>query len=132
MEYSTHNYQSLIIAGDEKAQEKSREMQPQDCNSSQKQQEQQDEEKPDMNVNPTSQTNEPSRVSETEKMVEYLPTQRNRRCGSPVGGGERNLYMDSLYQEIIHRFDGLRERMARSGILSIMGSEVSLRQTKLR
>lgn len=128
MEYSTHNYQSLIVADDEKAQEKFREVHPQGCNSSRKQKQQQDEETVDMNVNPTSQTNEPSRVSGTEKMVGYLPTQRNRRCGSPVGGGERNLYMDSLYQEIIHRFDGLRERMARSGILSIMGSEVSLRQ----
>lgn len=41
---------------------------------------------------------------------------------------DRNLYMDSLYQEIIHRFDGLRERMEHSGILSIVGSEVSFQQ----
>lgn len=81
-----------------------------------------------MNVNPTSQSSEPSRVSGAEQMVDYSPTQmcETTTTGSP--GGERNLYMDSLYQEIIHRFDGLRERMARSGIMSIMGSEVSLRK----
>lgn len=62
-------------------------------------------------------------------MVDDSNSQMNGTTRNVTPGSEqRNLYMDSLYQEIIHRFNGLRERMEHSGILSIMGSEVSFQQ----
>lgn len=85
-----------------------------------------------MNVNSVSLPSKISKLSEVKsgakQMVDDSNSQMNGNTRTVTPGSERNLYMDSLYQEIIHRFDGLRERMEHSGILSIIGSEVSFQQ----
>lgn len=76
-----------------------------------------------------SKTSKPSKLkSGAKQMVDDSNSQMSETSRTETPERDRNLYMDSLYQEIIHRFDGLRERMEHSGILSIVGSEVSFQQ----
>lgn len=76
-----------------------------------------------------SKTSKPSKLkSGAKQMVDDSNSQMSETSRTETPERDRNLYMDSLYQEIIHRFDGLRERMEHSGILSIVGSEVSCQQ----
>lgn len=76
-----------------------------------------------------SKTSKPSKLkSGAKQMLDDSNSQMSETSRTETPERDRNLYMDSLYQEIIHRFDGLRERMEHSGILSIVGSEVSFEQ----
>lgn len=80
-----------------------------------------------------SKTSKPSRLkSGAKQMVDDSNSQMSETSRIETPERDRNLYMDSLYQEIIHRFDGLRERMEHSGILSIVGSEVSFQQIYIK